>query len=187
MNQVNQDSQPKTPKTPKTTKPLDTKDIEYLIEELDQAHKDHIAKETRWESFKWDLDWYYNDYISSIREFFRGVKNFWTFRKDIFRFRWYDSGFLHQVIRSRLNNMADNWHQAHYVNSENEEKELRELVAMLDLIDVLEDECTLESSKEIDEIYNEFGKRLFGIKDYIQEHNGKTTVTTMSAFRKFWD
>ena len=173
------------PHLPNKSKSLD----EFLKRQEDLASRcrydlDDFSDESTWEKVKWEVDWHWNDWMSSVRGFCRGIKNFWTFREEIMNFRWYDSGFLHQTLRSRLNFMADNWKDAHYIGSEVDEKELRELVAMLDLIVVLEDECTIEAEKQIDEIYDEFGKRLFAIKDFM---NSEGHVSTFSAFRKFWD
>ncbi len=159
---------------------------EQEIKEIVNGKKE--TKETKWESIKWEIEWYYNDWYGSIVSVIRGIRNFWTFRSEIYRYRWYDHSFLHNTIRARLNFMADNWHKSHYVDSELDEKELRELVAMLDLIDELEENLTVESDKEIDVIYHEFGRRLFGLTDYpYVDEKGNTRVKTHSAFRKFWD
>jgi hypothetical protein len=116
----------------------------------------------------------------SARGFFTsvktGIKNCLRFRKDVWEFRWWDYYFLHNTLKNRLEYMFENWDSANYVGSDKEKARLEKLINILNEIDRLEDEMTVESDKKINDLYEEFGKELFG-----KDEKG------VSHFRKFWD
>jgi len=119
-----------------------------------------------------------------FRNIRQGVKNFWIYRNIIWNDRWWDSGFLHDIIRFKLNLMAENWHKSMYVDSNIELLKLKELVAMLDEIKSLDD---FTNAGDIDALYQKFGRSLFDIKKYDMKIDGKIYTKKCSGIRKFWD
>lgn len=128
--------------------------------------------------------------FDKIREIKKGLSNFWKYRKVIYNDRWYDYNFLHNILKVKLIDMRDNWDKSHYVGHNNELELLKDLVQILEDIEHLEYEWDTESDKKIDELYAEFGDKLFTIKTVtiISEEfsNGEHTTTT-SNFRRLWD
>lgn len=73
--------------------------------------------------------------FGGIYGFFRydliqGLKNFWRFKKVIWRFRWWDYGFSDDLTNEAYKVMAENWHKSHYVGFEKDEKELKIIVEL---------------------------------------------------------
>ena len=56
-----------------------------------------------------DIDYKRNSWYSSFKNFFRGLYNFWKFRKIIFRDRFWDYSFLVEILVFKLKDMEDNW------------------------------------------------------------------------------
>ncbi len=56
-----------------------------------------------------DIDYKRNSWFSSFKNFFRGLYNFWKFRKIIFRDRFWDYSFLVEILVFKLKDMEDHW------------------------------------------------------------------------------
>jgi hypothetical protein len=161
-----------------------------IDEELKRIEKE-IDDEYFYEKVIWNIKYFFSDLKMNIKSFFTGLHNFWKFRSDIYHWRWYDYSFLHNVLKARLIDMRDNWKNSHYKGSEEEEAMLIELVNILDEIERIEDKCDYKNNKEIDDLYEEFGKKLFGKTDKIIHYReGDETITDIkhgSRFRFLWD
>jgi len=150
----------------------------------------NYKKETKWEAFKWEVDWNWNNYlVLPIKRFKTGVKNLWVWRKIIWNDRWYDHSFLHTMLREKLHQMEQAWEGAHYVGSEDQKQELGYLVVLLDEIDKQEELCTIEADKIVSELYEEFGRRLFQKRQFTKygETSDKNTVITATLMEILWD
>ncbi len=158
-------------------------DIDKMIDEIDREKESY----TRWGNIKFAVYYFFRDIQVNIRSIFTGLGNFWRFREEIYRWRWYDHSFMHNTLKVRLRDMYTNWDYAHYIGSENEKYQLKLLIDILNEIEKLEDECTVEAEKEIDELYQKFGREMFDVKDFIEEHEGQTYTKRHSQFRRFWD
>lgn len=101
------------------------------------------------ENIKFFFSGLYIDY-SSIKQ---GIKNFWKYRKVIWNDRWYDYGFMTDLLEVKLKDMRDNWKYSHYVDSEKEQEVLNKLC---DLIDEYKLKCDLFCDKDSDKIRKEF-------------------------------
>ncbi|MCD6435868.1 MAG: hypothetical protein J7L15_05720 [Clostridiales bacterium] len=160
--------------------------IEKMIQELDNEKSNRRWYENIW----FETSYYFSDMFHNIRTVKTGLYNFWKFRSDIYNWRWYDYGFLHTTLRARLNDMAVGWENAHYVGSDYEKRTLEELVQILDDIDLLEESCNLETYGQIDNLYQEFGIKLFSIQTLHKidkEFDKGENVDTCSNFRRLWD
>ncbi len=151
-----------------------------------------LERYNRWtwrDDVKWEINYRYRSVISFFRSIQTGITNLWEWKGIIWRDRWWDNYFLTVIIKKKLQIMHDQWDEAHYVASEVEKEELRILIGMLDEIERLEDE--MDFNNEVDEIYEDFGKRLFTVetKTSTWEEKGetKTDTKTMSNIRRFWD
>ncbi len=133
------------------------------------------------------LEWEYT-VLHRWWSFKNGVRNFWKWRKIIWRDRWWDYAFLHDLIKFKIHDMQKNWSNSHYVGWEEDEKTLTELLEILEKIDqIQENGSSIKDDKEIDELYKQFGIKLFGIVKWEDEFNGKTFSKQCSQIRKFWD
>jgi hypothetical protein len=137
---------------------------------------------------KFELEYFWNNRIMyPIRVVKNGFKNYWYYRKVIWNDRWWDYGFLHVLLRHKLNQMAKGWENAHYCGSEYDKEYLHELVELLDNIDILEDD--IDKDDEINEKYQEFGRKLFDV-GYVHRYNEKGNIETTyktSKIRTLWD
>ena len=84
------------------------------------------------EDIKFEIDYFYDSQMSKILSIKKGIKNLWMYRKLIWNDRWYDFSFLHNLMRFKINDMAQNWGSSHYVGSEYEEKQLKKIVQLFD-------------------------------------------------------
>ncbi len=141
----------------------------------------------KWSHIKFEVAYFFKDLKGSFYSFVGGVKNFWKWRKIIYHDRWYDHAFLHNMLRFKLNDMAEGYKNCHYVDCEKDQQELHELVEILDKINKLEDESLANYEQDIDKLYEEFGERLFGIKEFHTIHDYKIHRSKFSSIRKFWD
>ncbi len=155
------------------------------LEEMIERQNNH--KETKWEAFKWEINYFFSNIHTNIRSVLEGIGNFWRFRSEIYNWRWWDHAFLHNTLKARLQDMHNHWDESHYVDSEKEKEKLKDLLDILDEIERKEDECSIDSDKEIDDLYQKFGRTMFDINEYIEEHEGKTYIKRHSQFRRFWD
>ena len=132
----------------------------------------------------------FNNIPLGYDSFLQGIKNLIKYRKLIWSDRWYDSTFLHQMLRFKLNDMAQEWKNAHYVGSEYEEKLLKELVQLLDDIDALEDDFNPATYGMIDNKYQEFGIKLFSIQKvtkYNKDFENGEDTSVCTNMSRLWD
>lgn len=135
-------------------------DIDELIKEMEKMDENR----TIWEKIE---IWYYQVFGRGW-DFFRydliqGIKNFWFFRKVVWRYRWYDYSFTDAVVEQAYKGMSENWHKNHYVGGDKDEKELKIIVA---LFDRMKDTSTLTAEgDEEDKIRKEI-YRLIARKRY---------------------
>ncbi len=133
--------------------------------------------------------WRYN-IIQPIYIFTEGIKNLIIWRKVIWRDRWWDHMFFHDMLELKLTQMQKGWPDAHYVGSEEELRTIGELLKILTDIRKIEDTCDsdrMESSENISTLYEEFGTKLFQVVEWTEEYQGKKYTKTCSQFEKFWD
>ena len=163
-----------------------TTNIDEMLDRIEEKYKNR----------KWyikiidEIKWFFDGIVFRYNEFLQGIKNLIKYRKLIWRDRWYDSAFLHQMLRFKLNDMAQEWKNANYIGSEYEEKLLKELVQLLDDIENLENDFDPESYNMIDNKYQEFGIKLFSIQKVTKYNKGfengeYTSVCTNMS--RLWD
>lgn len=67
-----------------------------------------------------DIQIWYNhlfifDILYNIKH---GIKNFWKYRKVIWKDRWYDYSYILKLLEFKLKDTIENWDNTHYVGSE---------------------------------------------------------------------
>lgn len=130
-------------------------------------------KETLLYNIKFEVKYFFRNIYSNIRRFFGNIKNLWKFRKIVWQDRWWDYEFLMNFIEFKLKDMNEHWGvDTHYVNDEIDKQFIEELIVILENIKNLE----FDEENKIDELYEQFGIKLFG-------RDGKGT----SRIRKLWD
>jgi len=109
------------------------------------------------------IDIWFHRTFGGFIDFFRydlpqGIKNFWYYRKVIWRHRWYDYGFADDVVRRLYEDRSENWHKSHYVGFE---KDALQLDIIVELFKRLEDAefLTVEDDPE-DKIRKEIYRRI---------------------------
>ena len=127
---------------------------------------------------KEELEYQYKNLMSNIRMIRVGITNFWKWRKVIYKDRWWDYAFLHEMLKFKLEDMEKNWEFAHYVDSEKEQKELKELIEILEKIEKAEEEFG-----DVSDLYEEFGHKLFSKRKFTSEDREYET----SLILKLWD
>jgi len=78
-----------------------------------------------------------------------GIKNFWKYKKVIYRDRWYDYSFLIDLLEVKIKDMRDNWKYAHYVDSEKEQETLNTLCNLIDEYNYINDNCIQKDCNEL--------------------------------------
>lgn len=119
-------------------------DIDEVIKLMEEQEDNY----TLWDK----IDIAYHRAFGRIHDFFKyeliqGLKNFWYFRKVIWRYRWYDYSFTDDVVERAYQNMAENWHKNHYVGGDKDEKELKVIVAWFEKMNNLSS-LTAEGDEE---------------------------------------
>jgi hypothetical protein len=114
--------------------------------------------------------WWHNSIVYPINNFFKGINNFWKWRKIIWGDRWWDYSFLLNILYFKLKIMEEHWgRDTHYVKDYEEKELLKKLITDLEWI--------LDDTKEFDdgylEEYKKRSKRFFGRLD--------------RGHRKLWD
>ncbi len=97
--------------------------IDKLIKELEEEQENWKWYDELW----FEITYFFKNIRINFYSFFDSLSNFWKYRSLIWNDRWYDHSFLHHILRFKLNDMAENWSDAHYVGCEYEEKTLKEL------------------------------------------------------------
>lgn len=142
------------------------------------------------ETIKFEIGYTWSSIRSTYRSIIYGIKNFIKYRNLIWNDRWYDYSFLHEILRFKLNDMKENWESAHYVGSEYELKLLEELVQILDTIESIENGTLVKGDFEIDNLYQDFGEKLFTINmmhKVDSEFDNGEHISSGSPIRRLWD
>jgi chaperonin cofactor prefoldin len=151
--------------------------------------------EMLWEDAKFEINYFFNDLRHKWTDFKNGVINLWKYKKLIWNDRWWDSVFLHNMIKFKIKDMRDNWQFSISCNSKELEAELYRLVKILDKIEKLEDDVSGDfenwkiRDKEIDNLYKKFGNILFSTRTfYNKDCEGNIESEYESClFRQLWD
>ena len=93
----------------------------------------------------------------TIVSIFTGLKNFWIFRKEIYRYRWWDYEFFMNTLESRLTHMEKMWEQGTHESAESDREHIQEVLAKIK--EIKEIETTDDHMKEA-ENYEEYGKKM---------------------------
>ena len=171
----------------------DWEDIEKKFADLDKKYNTETSK---WEDFKFNVSWNFNHYIKyPFGSFKSGVKNLWKWKKIIWEDRWWDYGFLHTMLHFKLQKMEEGFrHNSWGCGSEDLADELKRLINILEEIEYIENDMPdtmtwQESDKKIDELYQELGEKLFGIRNF-ENKNCKGEVEheyETNLIRRLWD
>lgn len=143
-----------------------------------------------YEDIKFEIEYFISNIRSKFYGILQGFKNFWKYKSLIWNDRWYDYSYLHRYLRFKLNDMQVNWKDSHYIGFEHEEQLLTELVELLDTIEFIEENYSNTSETDIDNLYQEFGEKLFKIETITKkdkEFNNGVHVIKSSPIRRLWD
>jgi len=133
--------------------------------------------ETFWERVKFEIEYFSRIQMSKIRDIKKGIKNLWKYKKIIWKDRWWDYYFFVEIIKFKIKDMESHWGKdTIYIDDYKEENFLKELINILSKIEHLENSESFEASKEISELYEQFGILLFG-----RDAKG------ISRIEKLWD
>ena len=146
------------------------------------------------DKIKFEISYFWNNSIMyRIRYFIQGVKNLWYWKSVIWHDRWWDYSYFHTILKHKLKDLQNHWHKdTHYVYDWSETMGIHRLVEILDEIEEIENSCT-EHEKDIDKLYEEFGKILFERREFIDYYedsdSGKIVErkSYTSLFRRLWD
>ena len=138
-----------------------------------------------------DIDYKRNSYWSSFKGFFRGLYNFWKFRKIIFRDRFWDYSFLVEILVFKLKDMEDNWvKNTHY---EGDKFTKGRITVLRKRIESLEDDIQEIEERYMDyfsthEVTDEERYKIYkSMRKEIQILTDKAYKTLGRNLRKFWD
>ena len=98
------------------------------IEDFEKRMKDQLTWYDEVEIFLYRMfrtPWHFFRYDLWI-----GLKNFWRYKKVIWRHRWWDYAYADDVIHELYKERADNWKHSHHVNGDKEEAELKIIVEL---------------------------------------------------------
>lgn len=102
-------------------------DLDEMIKEWSELEDNY----TMWDKV---VIFFYRTF-GNVIDFFRydlvqGLKNFWHFKKVIWRHRWWDYSYTDDLVEEAYKIMAENWHKNHYVGGDKDEKELKHIVGL---------------------------------------------------------
>jgi hypothetical protein len=155
-------------------------------------------QETLWQKVKFEVNWNWDHYFYiPYKQFKNGIRNFWKYRKLIWNDYWWDYQYLMELIEFKIKDMESNWDEAWGCDSDGKKAVMAELLEILKEIKRLDDdesagsdiELWKEKEKKIDELYERFGKRLFGVNEHEQKDcDGKVERKyKCSTIRILWD
>ncbi len=143
-----------------------------------------------WDEIKFH---WYNDFWYPLKNVFRGVRNFWYFRKEIWRFRWWDYSFFMDLQKKALEDMNNHWRKdTHYLFDWNEKLLLTRLVEILDEIEYIQEEMPdsmtyKEQEDKIQELYQEYGELLYKIREFEKEGYEHKYEYKTNGIQTLWD
>jgi hypothetical protein len=86
------------------------KDLESITDqdwqELFTQEKEAKNFQESLEYFFWRIKEYFTDFWYSSKN---GIRNYWTWRKIIWKDRWWDYSFFHNLLKFKLQNLYNNW------------------------------------------------------------------------------
>ena len=178
-----------TPKDLREITDSDWEDMEQAYSKYDPGNKGS------WYRDLWfDITWNYDHYIrSNYRNTINGFSNLWRWRKIIWRDRFWDYQFLIDTIEFKLKDMEENWVKNTWGCGDKKiKKELQGLLMILEEIDHLDNDYDIgwkERDQKIDLCYQDFGRKLFDIREIEQENcEGSVERTYKTSFvRTLWD
>ena len=154
--------------------PGDIEDFEELLERSE--YKSKTSKSSKFKNLKEDISiWFNNLFIFDIFYYIKNtIKNFWKYRKIISRDRWYDYGFIFNLLEFKLKDTIENWDNAHYVGShftklrmqvclnriEEYQTNLENLQEMYYLKKISKEDYLLQKNKLLDKTWKTFGRNL---------------------------
>ena len=154
------------------------------------------------------------EYTRSIKRPFTniltGIKNFWFYRKVIYRDRWWDHGFMMDIIERKLQNLDQNWSKGNAYFKEDTHREIKKVLDILDELNYRESGESdktlkgytypdLDAQDDLDrvtELYEEFGELLFMRRDFdakkIVQVGGVDLVKVVGQYKdtliqRLWD
>ena len=133
------------------------------------------------EEVSWQVD---DKIVFPWSSFKRGLRNLWSWKKVIWEDRWYSNEYIDIILLHKLKTMDEKWGGAHYVGSEVDHKEIKKLICILEEIRNREDEYTMTNEQEIQELYAEFGRRLYSVRKLPKE---KTETVKTNFIQRLWD
>lgn len=138
-----------------------------------------------------DIDYKRHSFWCSFKGFFRGLYNFWKFRKIIFRDRFWDYSFLVEIIVFKLKDMEDNWvKNTHY---EGDKFTKGRITVLRKRIESLEDDIQEIEERYMDylsthDVTDEERLKIYkSMRKEIQLLSDKAYKTLGRNLRKFWD
>jgi len=107
--------------------------FDEIIKELENNHYSVFDK----------IEIFFYRNFGNTYDFFRynliqGIKNFWRFKKVIWRHRWYDYSFSDDVVEECYKIMAENWYKSHYIGGDKDELELIHIVELFEKMNNIE-------------------------------------------------
>ena len=138
-----------------------------------------------------DIDYKRNSWFISFKGFFRGLYNFWKFRKIIFRDRFWDYSFLVEIIVFKLKDMEDHW----VTNTQYEGDKFTKgrITVLRKRIESLEDDIQEIEERYMDyfsthDVTDEERYKIYkSMRKEIQVLTDKAYKTLGRNLRKFWD
>lgn len=144
---------------------------------------DSNTKDINWDEIQAERDKLPNKlrrFIYGKIDFFRydlpeGLKNYWKFRKVIFRDRWWDYSFLDEIILFKLKDMEKHWGKdTHYLGDGFTKGRLRVLIRRLEKLEEDIDDSMMSSlnkkltkqqmernyHKQLDSFYKVLGRNI---------------------------
>jgi hypothetical protein len=173
--------------------PKDIEDTNW--EEIYDAYKKMKDEESLLDTIKFEVSYFFGEIRNKYYTIKNGISNYWKYRKIIWKDRWWDHMFLHDLLKFKLQDMHDNWDKSYACNSEDIKTEIKVLIDILNLIEVKEDDVSGgikewdQNEKDINKLYQTFGERLFSIRAFERKKcNGEVEATYESnLFRQLWD
>lgn len=116
----------------------------------------------------------------AIKSFIYGIQNLWKWKSVAWNDRWFDHSFLITVIKFKLQDMINNWDNAHYIGSNF--TKLR-MIVILKRIEAFEDRLD-------DLLYLYVVHKKFTKEEYKRERRkiiSKTWCVLGRNIERFWD
>jgi len=143
---------------------------------------------------KFEVGYFFDHTIRyPFNSFVKGIKNLVMYRKIIWNDRWWDYAFLDRLVKFKLEDMEKHWHMdTHYCFDWNEKLLLNRLTEILSEIENIEDNSDApfkEQEQIVQELYQEFGRLLYDIREHNQYGcDGKLVNTTKTnGIQTLWD